>query len=166
MARPNPPRRIGASDAVAQNIRILRESNAWTPEALVVRMAKSGCPIARSAIYKIEAGQRAVDADELVAFASLFDVTVDVLVSAPAWSGIPREVRDEVSNIRGAEWHLLAAREELERAEKEVSEAEFSLRVALIRFGSSVAPEVQARLLLASDTPQSLKNHLSGEAAS
>ena len=51
---------------VGQNIRRLRESANMTQEMLSARMQIEGCDITRSALAKIEVGQRHLYPDEII----------------------------------------------------------------------------------------------------
>ncbi len=51
---------------VGQNIRELREKCGMTQELLSIRMQVAGCDITRSAIAKIEVGQRHLYPDEII----------------------------------------------------------------------------------------------------
>ena len=51
---------------VGQNIRILRESRGMTQELLATRLQLAGCDITRSAVAKIEVGQRHLYPDEVI----------------------------------------------------------------------------------------------------
>ena len=51
---------------VGQNIRILRERKGMTQELLATRLQLSGCDITRSAVAKIEVGQRHLYPDEVI----------------------------------------------------------------------------------------------------
>jgi len=67
---------------VGQNVRILREKAGMTQEQLAVKLQLSGCDITRSAVAKIEVGQRHLYPDEIILiknilktdFESIFDV--------------------------------------------------------------------------------------------
>lgn len=52
--------------AVGQNIRTLREKNKVTQEMLAAKLQVNGCDITRSAIAKIEVGQRHIYPDEII----------------------------------------------------------------------------------------------------
>lgn len=51
---------------VGQNIRRLRERAGLTQDAVAVRLQVRGCDITRSAVAKIEVGQRHLYPDELI----------------------------------------------------------------------------------------------------
>lgn len=52
--------------AIGNNIRLLRERAGMTQELLATKLQLSGCDITRSAVAKIEVGQRHVYADEII----------------------------------------------------------------------------------------------------
>lgn len=56
---------INYEKKVGQNIRKLRIGNNLTQEQLAARLQISGCDITRSALAKIEVGQRHIYVDEL-----------------------------------------------------------------------------------------------------
>lgn len=82
MPRLNRPRTIGAEANLATRIRYERQrrDRGWSPERLAQELTAAGCPIATSAIYKIEAGNRQVTVDELAAMARVFDTSTDDLL--------------------------------------------------------------------------------------
>ena len=51
---------------VGQNIRILREHQGMTQELLAAKLQLAGCDITRSAVAKIEVGQRHLYPDEVI----------------------------------------------------------------------------------------------------
>ena len=51
---------------VGQNIRMLRERQGMTQELLATKLQLSGCDITRSAVAKIEVGQRHLYPDEVI----------------------------------------------------------------------------------------------------
>ena len=67
---------------VGKNIRELREKAGMTQEQLAAKLQLSGCDITRSAVAKIEVGQRHLYPDEVILiknilntdFESIFDV--------------------------------------------------------------------------------------------
>ena len=70
---------------IGQNIRILRERRGMTQELLAARLQLCGCDITRSAVAKIEVGQRHLYPDEIilikqilcVRFEDIFDSRAD-----------------------------------------------------------------------------------------
>lgn len=68
---------------VGQNIRTLREKAGFTQEQLAAKLQLNGCDITRSAVAKIEVGQRHLYPDEIilirrilnVEYESIFDVS-------------------------------------------------------------------------------------------
>ena len=51
---------------VGQNIKRLREAQGFTQEMLAAKLQLNGCDITRSAIAKIEVGQRHLYPDEII----------------------------------------------------------------------------------------------------
>ena len=51
---------------IGKNIRIIREQRGMTQEALSIRLQLRGCDITRSAVAKIEVGQRHLYPDEII----------------------------------------------------------------------------------------------------
>ena len=60
-----------------QNIRKLRESKKITQELLSAKLQVNGCDITRSAIAKIEVGQRHVYPDEIKLIKDILGVSYD-----------------------------------------------------------------------------------------
>ena len=67
-------RRIGS------NIRIIREKRGMTQETLSAKLQIEGCDITRSAIAKIEVGQRHLYPDELILIKQILRTTFDDLL--------------------------------------------------------------------------------------
>lgn len=65
---------------VAQRVSIEREQHGWSYDALAKRMADAGCVIQPSALFKIEKAGRRITVEELVALASVFEVSIDDLL--------------------------------------------------------------------------------------
>lgn len=71
--------------AVGNNIRKLRETAGITQESLATKLQLLGCNITRSALAKIEVGQRHLYPDEIihiknalnVSYEDIFDVLID-----------------------------------------------------------------------------------------
>ena len=68
-------KRIGA------NIRRLREKSGITQEALAAKLQVNGCDITRSAVAKIEVGQRHLYPDEIVLIKEILKVEYDDIFS-------------------------------------------------------------------------------------
>ncbi len=62
-----------------KNIRDIREERNMTQELLAVKMQIHGCDITRSAIAKIEVGQRHVYPDEIKLLKEILNTTFDKL---------------------------------------------------------------------------------------
>ena len=62
---------------VGNNIRMLREKKNMTQELLAAKMQIGGCDITRSAIAKIEVGQRHLYPDETILIKEILEVTYD-----------------------------------------------------------------------------------------
>ena len=65
--------------ALGKNIRYFRESRHLTQEALASKMQLLGCDITRSALAKIEVGQRHIYPDELRIIRDILDVPFEDL---------------------------------------------------------------------------------------
>ena len=59
---------------VGQNIRILRERRGMTQELLAAKLQLAGCDITRSAVAKIEVGQRHLYPDEVILIKEILNV--------------------------------------------------------------------------------------------
>ncbi len=65
---------------VGANIRRIRESKNMTQENLSAKLQVRGCDITRSALAKIEVGQRHLYVDEIIHFKEIFSVTFEDLL--------------------------------------------------------------------------------------
>ena len=68
---------IQIEKAIGNNIRILRENKKLTQEQLSAKLQTKGCDITRSAIAKIEVGQRHIYPDEILLIKEILDVPFD-----------------------------------------------------------------------------------------
>lgn len=84
MPRPNRARSIGGEANLAERIKYEREAEGWSPAQLAKAMTEAGCSISTSAIYKVEAGERTIKVDELIALSQVFDLTVENLLTPMA----------------------------------------------------------------------------------
>lgn len=82
MPRPNPTRSLRSETNLAKRIAHEREQRGMTYDGLAKRMTDAGCPIQPSAIYKIEKADppRRITVDEVVAFAVVFETSVEDLL--------------------------------------------------------------------------------------
>ncbi len=66
---------------VGQNVRKFRLQAGLTQERLAAKLQVEGCDITRSAVAKIEVGQRHLYPDELILLKKIFNVTYEELLS-------------------------------------------------------------------------------------
>ncbi|MBE6666137.1 MAG: helix-turn-helix transcriptional regulator [Ruminococcaceae bacterium] len=62
---------------IGNNIRMLREKKNMTQELLAAKMQIGGCDITRSAVAKIEVGQRHLYPDEIILIKEILEVSYD-----------------------------------------------------------------------------------------
>lgn len=65
---------------VGQNIRSIRESKRITQEQLSAKLQVNGCDITRSALAKIEVGQRHLYVDELKLIKEILNTTFEEIM--------------------------------------------------------------------------------------
>ncbi len=66
---------------VGQNIKKLREKCGMTQEMLSIRLQLSGCDITRSAVAKIEVGQRHLYPDEIILIKQILNVSYEEILN-------------------------------------------------------------------------------------
>ena len=66
---------------VGNNIRSIRKKNKLTQEQLAAKLQVSGCDITRSALAKIEVGQRHLYIDELKALKEILNVSYESILN-------------------------------------------------------------------------------------
>ena len=66
---------------VGRKLRAMREAQGMTQEQLSAKLQLEGCDITRSALAKIEVGQRHLYIDELKLFSMLLNVSCEELLS-------------------------------------------------------------------------------------
>ena len=66
---------------IGQNIRRLRESAGLTQEELSAKLQLTGCDITRSALAKIEVGQRHLYPDEIMLIKTILNVSYEEIFS-------------------------------------------------------------------------------------
>lgn len=62
---------------VGNNIKFLREKKKVTQEELATKLQINGCDITRSAVAKIEVGQRHLYPDEIILIKKILDISYD-----------------------------------------------------------------------------------------
>ncbi len=71
---------INYEKRLGENIRQVRKRNKLTQEQLAARLQVLGCDITRSALAKIEVGQRHIYPDELKALKQILNISYDELL--------------------------------------------------------------------------------------
>lgn len=79
-----PARSVPFESQMAERIRLEREQRGWSLDGLAKRVSDAGCPLDRSAIYKIERGDRRITLDEAGALALVFGTSIDRLMQPAA----------------------------------------------------------------------------------
>lgn len=64
---------------VGQNIRMIREKAGITQESVAAKLQLAGCDITRSAVAKIEVGQRHLYPDEAILLRQILNTTYDAM---------------------------------------------------------------------------------------
>lgn len=62
---------------VGNNIRRIREAKGMTQDTLAAKLQLNGCDITRSAVAKIEVGQRHLYPDEIILIRKILNTTFD-----------------------------------------------------------------------------------------
>lgn len=73
-----------AGNNVRRNVRRLREQRLWGYRDVEERLSRAGRAISTLALSAIDAGERHVDVDDLVALAIVFDIGIEELLQPPA----------------------------------------------------------------------------------
>ncbi len=64
---------------VGNNIRRIREEKGMTQDTLAAKLQLNGCDITRSAVAKIEVGQRHLYPDEIILIRKILNTTYDAI---------------------------------------------------------------------------------------
>ena len=72
---------ISVEKRIGKNIRNIREHIGMTQEILAVKLQLRGCDITRSAVAKIEVGQRHLYVDEVILIKEIFDVSYEDILA-------------------------------------------------------------------------------------
>lgn len=65
---------------IGNNIRNIRESKGMTQDTLAARLQLHGCDITRSAVAKIEVGQRHLYPDEIILLRKILNTTYEKIL--------------------------------------------------------------------------------------
>lgn len=68
---------------IGRNIRYLREKSGKTQENLAQQLQLNGCDITRSAVAKIEVGQRHLYPDEIILIRKILNVSYEEIFNIP-----------------------------------------------------------------------------------
>ncbi|MEV2201024.1 helix-turn-helix transcriptional regulator [Streptomyces fradiae] len=107
---PHRPREGDGEGNVAEHVRFERELRGWSTAELARYVTEAGCPMSQSAIWRIESGEprRKISVDELIAFARVFEKSIDDLLQPPTTEYPEDLVREYVEMWLDAEmvvWH-------------------------------------------------------------
>ena len=69
----------GIETKIGNNIRKIRESKGMTQDTLAAKLQLSGCDITRSAVAKIEVGQRHLYPDEIILIRKILSTTNEAI---------------------------------------------------------------------------------------
>ena len=69
---------------IGENIRLLRLRAGLTQEALAAKLQLAGCDVTRSAVAKIEVGQRHLYPDEIILLREILSASYDEIFSTEA----------------------------------------------------------------------------------
>lgn len=64
---------------IGQNIRRIREAKGMTQDTLAAKLQLAGCDITRSAVAKIEVGQRHLYPDEIILIRKILNTTFNAI---------------------------------------------------------------------------------------
>ena len=67
----------GIEKRIGENLRDLREKAGLTQEMMAAKLQVNGCDITRSAVAKIEVGQRHLYPDEIILFKTILNTTYE-----------------------------------------------------------------------------------------
>ena len=68
---------IDIEKKIGKNIKYFREKSRLTQEQVAAKLQVGGCDVTRSAVAKIEVGQRHLYPDEIILLKSILDVTYE-----------------------------------------------------------------------------------------
>ncbi|QMU67102.1 helix-turn-helix transcriptional regulator [Streptacidiphilus sp. P02-A3a] len=125
---------LGSEEYAAQRIAAEREKREWSTATLAKQVTEAGCPMNQSAVWRIENGDppRRINLDEAVAFAQVFGISLDDLISPPQIVITP-ELRSHFRNLLDAM-----------RASKETSDAVYRVAEDLDGYARAHPKELAA----------------------
>ena len=62
---------------IGKNLKDIREKNGFTQDYIATKLQLSGCDITRSAVAKIEVGQRHIYPDEIILLKTILNTTYE-----------------------------------------------------------------------------------------
>lgn len=82
MPKRSAPGVLAGEGNVADHVQLERALRDWSTAELARRVTEAGCPMSQSAIWRIESGtpRRKISVDELIAFSTVFNKSVDSLL--------------------------------------------------------------------------------------
>ncbi len=106
MASPKRPQGVVRA-RVAENLKRVRKQRGLSTYELAAKLEKIGWPILQSGVARIEAGERRVDVDDLMALAVCLDCSPNLLLMPdtsrlPAWRPVP--VVGDVTSVDKDVW--------------------------------------------------------------
>lgn len=122
------------ADAVAANVKTVRERRRLQQQQLSARLAELGRPIPPTALSKLEDGRRRVDVDDLVALAVALNVSPTRLLLPDAYDRRTQvQLTDEVQVPSDRAWRWAEGRGALAPNARDMSEDEMTAEVMAYR---------------------------------
>lgn len=101
-----------AGTELSNTLKRMRTSRGYTMAGMATMLSTKGLTVYATTIAKIEAGSRAVQIDELVAFADIFDTTTDTLLGHTTSAAGDKFVAvDKLSDLGGRSMWLIQSTE-------------------------------------------------------
>jgi transcriptional regulator with XRE-family HTH domain len=124
----------------------LRDSSGWSMAAMAELLGAKGITAYPSTIAKIEAGTRAVQIDELVAYAEIFDVSTDLLLGhTSTGTGDKFELVDRLlEQMKRATWVIQSSRVALGDAVSDLDGHKLTKEEKMLCEGGSVTCDALA----------------------
>lgn len=130
-----------ASTELRNTLHRLRKDRGWSMAALAEMLRTKGLTAYPTTIAKIEAGDRAIQIDELVALAELFEVSIDMLLGHS--TGRSQDKAFQMSTLVDAEqqslWQLSTTERTLRQAVTNVDSFKLNANERTLRDGCEAA---------------------------